>query len=1146
MVDNKFQKNIDVSSYQESIKKNALEQYEIAKIARSKGYDPILDVEIVLADNTASRVTGLLSVIFPDIDFEEIKQDILSLEEEYGKNDLRVPMSLAMNIADNKTVNINNVQKRANLAVRAAVAYLTQGVVTAPLEGIADIRIKKNFDGSEYLAIYYAGPIRSAGGTAAAMSVMIADLVRRRLGLDRYKPTEEEVNRYFTEVEDYYTRIAPKQYHPTKEEMDFIITHVPVEITGEPTEKLEVSNYKDLERVETNLIRGGMCLVLLDGLPLKAEKLLKFITKYGKDYGLEEWMWLQEYVELKKRAHGVKVDGENVKYIPSTKYLDKLVGGRPILSFPAQKGGFRLRYGRSFTNGLASVNLSRGVFYLLDFLAMGTQVALEAPGKAAVVMPNEYLENPIVRLKNGSVVEIKDKEDVIKYKDMVDKILFLGDILIPVGEFISNNHVFLPAAYDELWWLQELKGKNIEEYNKYKNWWKDIPDFETAYELSKRYKIGIHPKYNLFWHDITKDEFLILVKGLELGKETKDGLVLEMDSELKHVLEILGVLHDIKDNKIVISKQRWLKKFIFSKYTSYEEIASFYDRFDDTLSYVSHVTGVTIKPRAPTYIGLRMGRPEKAKHRAMKKGSPQLLFPVGEEGGRMRNLMESYEVGKVEGEIKTYKCFDCNKETFYRRCMHCGSLNTKQIYYCNDKKVLDPNECGSKPKPYKKMKISIRELVDKAYEKIGVERLPLVKGVRGVFGPEKDVEIIEKGILRAKYNLYVYKDGTLRYDATDIPLTHFRPKDIGVSVEKLREMGYTHDVYGNPLEKEDQILLLKPQDIIIPDVEESSAADYLLRATKYIDELLEKVYRVKPYYNYKKKEDLVGTLVVGLAPHTSAGIVGRIIGFGKARGILAHPYWHAAKRRNADGDEDSIMLLLDAFLNFSRKFLPETRGASTMDVPLVLTIILNPEEVDDESWNIEVDSEYSLEFYKHTHDYYSLSEMEPYLPKIAENIIREGRPFDFVFNIPHRNLFDAPNISKYIEIPDMLEKVKQQLSIAKMIRAADENKVAEEIIKKHFIKDMKGNLRQFSKQKFRCSKCNTVYRRPPLKGVCEECGGPIILTVSENTIRKYAEVIKYIITNYSVSSYTLQTFQLIEDTIETMFGKKSTQKTLFG
>ena len=76
----------------------------------------------------------------------------------------------------------------------------------------------------------------------------------------------------------------------------------------------------------------------------------------------------------------------------------------------------------------------------------------------------------------------------------------------------------------------------------------------------------------------------------------------------------------------------------------------------------------------------------------------------------------------------------------------------------------------------------------------------------------------------------------------------------------------------------------------------------------------------KFFDNVKNTDELVGHLIAGLAPHTSVGIVGRIIGFAETNVCFATPIWHSAKRRDADGDADSIMLLMDSLLNFSRQF----------------------------------------------------------------------------------------------------------------------------------------------------------------------------------------------------------------------------------
>ncbi|EQD77681.1 protein containing DNA polymerase II large subunit DP2, partial [mine drainage metagenome] len=88
-----------------------------------------------------------------------------------------------------------------------------------------------------------------------------------------------------------------------------------------------------------------------------------------------------------------------------------------------------------------------------------------------------------------------------------------------------------------------------------------------------------------------------------------------------------------------------------------------------------------------------------------------------------------------------------------------------------------------------------------------------------------------------------------------------------------------------------------PQDVIIP----WDCGEYLLKVSNYVDELLVKFYGTEPFYRCKNPEDLIGHIVIGLAPHTSGGIAGRIIGFTTASGCYAHPFFHAAKRRNCDG-----------------------------------------------------------------------------------------------------------------------------------------------------------------------------------------------------------------------------------------------------
>ena len=50
------------------------------------------------------------------------------------------------------------------------------------------------------------------------------------------------------------------------------------------------------------------------------------------------------------------------------------------------------------------------------------------------------------------------------------------------------------------------------------------------------------------------------------------------------------------------------------------------------------------------------------------------------------------------------------------------------------------------------------------------------------------------------------KEGTIRYDMTQLPITHFKPKEIGTSVEKLIGLGYKKDIDGQDLENDEQVL----------------------------------------------------------------------------------------------------------------------------------------------------------------------------------------------------------------------------------------------------------------------------------------------------------------------------------------------------
>ena len=112
--------------------------------------------------------------------------------------------------------------------------------------------------------------------------------------------------------------------------------------------------------------------------------------------------------------------------------------------------------------------------------------------------------------------------------------------------------------------------------------------------------------------------------------------------------------------------------------------------------------------------------------------------------------------------------------------------------------------------------------------------------------------------------------------------------------------------------------------------------------------------------------------------------------------------------------------------------------------------------------------------------------------------------------------------SIYKKLGSMLEKVREQLDLAERIKAVKAGEVARKVLSTHFMRDVTGNLKAFSSQKFRCTKCNSKFRRIPLRGVCPRCGGKISLTVYRGTIEKYLEVAKELILKYGAGRTDLE------------------------
>lgn len=1419
----KFAASDTMLSYFSTLETELNRAIDLANNARANGADPTPAIEIPIAKDLADRVEKLISV-------EGVAKRLRELESTMSREE--ASLQLGFEVASGKIKQFESKRDAIEAAVRISMAVLTEGVVAAPIEGIAKIDLAKNDDGSEYIRIYYAGPIRSAGGTAQALSVLAADYIRGSLGINRFIPRPEEVERYVEEIGAYHRNVH-LQYLPTDDEIRLIVSNCPICIDGEPTEEAEVEGRRDLQRVETNRIRGGMALVIAEGIALKAPKVKKHVDKLK----LPGWDFLEKFVVT------VKTDDASAQLKPKDKYLQDLIAGRPVFSYPSRPGGFRLRYGRGRNTSFAAAGLSPATMVMVDdFIAAGTQLKVERPGKAAAIGPVDTLEGPTVRLFNGDVLRVDTVQEALRIRPSVQRILDVGEILINFGDFIENNHPLVPSSYCYEWWVQELAAKtSLKDLSDLKN-----PDQKTALSLSDTYKVPLHPKYTYLWHDINLDDHAVLAEYIQKDGKYDEKLSFPLDEKIKTILETLLVPHIVREKQIIIEEPLPLIRCLGlgadlkKTWTSPEK---------DIMETVSKISGMTIRSRAPIRIGGRMGRPEKSDKREMKP-APHVLFPIGEAGGRRRSLqnakdhveeedngarrnfefgtgltVQKEKVGTIKVQIGQRYCPSCRTRTFKNRCT-CGKF-TLPLLKCPScgievQKPVCP-KCNKETSSAMEMDIDFKSECLLALKNLGErDNLVSIKGVLGLTSKNKTPEPLEKGILRAKHGIVMFKDGTVRYDLSDMPLTHIKPKEIGVPVAKLRELGYDMDVYGKPLVDENQILELKVQDIVVS----KDCGEYLLKTAGFIDDLLTKYYKVDPYYNISSISELIGKLVIGLAPHTSAGVLGRLVGFTTASVGYAHPFFHAAKRRNCfhgdekllvyrgdgfelltirelvennligktekddvgteykkihglktyafniktkkfeladithvsrhispeklieirtksgrkivvtedhpfpdrsgakvraedadellipwnlerppvetkenfedlnigkdekikrvpdfvyslpqdkiseflrgyfsenkscfleselevnvtsvnewlidgvsfllmfsgikhsiyedkiriygseagkfiedigflgekqehaerllkkwlakkgstrarfdedvfidkvvekkeiesrdkyvynltvdthhslicsgittfqcDGDEDCVMLLMDGLLNFSRSYLPDKRGGQ-MDAPLVLTSRIDPNEVDKEAHNVDVLFQYPLEFYEATLKYTHPKDIVKIMDTVSGRLGTPSQYEGFGFTHDTTDIAAGPRNSAYKTLGTMIEKMEAQLGLARRIKAVDPQDVAERVIESHFLPDLIGNLRSFSKQKVRCTKCNAKYRRPPLKGTCPKCGGNVVLTVHEGSVKKYLETSLRIADEYNVRHYTKQRLELLELEMKSLF-----------
>ena len=535
----------EIQSYEEWLDERTEEAYKIAEVARKKGFDHSLEVEIPRASDLASRTEKLL---IEHLDGAEVADDIRKLLAEFDRETTSIKMATI--VAKRFRDNGYDLQKSIDVGLRVGLAILTEAVLVAPLEGISEVRLLPNLDGTQFLSIHFAGPIRAAGGTAQALAVLIGDMIRRELDVDAYKPSDDEVERVKEEFGLYRGNL---QYRPPPEEVDTIVRACPVMVNGESTEDIECAGYGRVRNIDEARIRGGVLLVIGEGLCLKAPK----IQRHTERLKVPGWDFISAFANKgKEKASESEGNGFTSRKVPViSKFMKDIIAGRPVFGAPLEPGGFRLRYGRARPSGLAAGSCNAASMSAMDdFIAVGTQMKIERPGKACAITPCDIAEGPWAILRNGEFKQYNDSESFNEDRTQISSIWDNGELVLGYGEFMENNKNLVPAAYSHDWWAADLidaldSEQAVDEFCRFigstrkdlpdgtpglpinqhtdldarfhiRRKWRDYlislnPKWEAAKEIAIRFSTSLVGANNPWWLDLPIEWVPALLKSIE-------------------------------------------------------------------------------------------------------------------------------------------------------------------------------------------------------------------------------------------------------------------------------------------------------------------------------------------------------------------------------------------------------------------------------------------------------------------------------------------------------------------------------------------------------------------------------------------------------------------------------------------------------
>ncbi|MEM3637841.1 MAG: hypothetical protein QXE12_04045, partial [Conexivisphaerales archaeon] len=841
----------------------------VAKIARSKKLDPVENIEIAFADTFSERLRNIVEI-----------SDVKEIKVNFPRASLDLVIKSLKEYVNKYTFYLDETS--INKLLKLGLAILTEAT-NLKIVNFVSITLNTDEKNNKYLEVNFNELYNYLPSHEIFLVLILVEELRQIYNCTRppLAKTIEYVDAIDRKIKS--NTVSYSLDKNTVEAIKFVIKNLTFSISFKGTNgSTETSNLDAIDEIIKFIKKVFLSRI-------------KYNVKIIKKLKNNTWLWIHELLHYKSEPHDIQ----------------------SIFVCKDSYGGFTLRVGESQNTFHHYVGIHPSAFEILNGIVhVGDKATLIINSKKVGVcelVPVDTISPPLIKLNDGSTIRLDNSTKLRIAKARMSKILSFGDILVPVSFLPSDIRDNLVEKYNDKSWLKSSYEKLLKYENEKlsTNFLIDTLDNKTISLLTNDEITTVTTKLNLPIHfsvvphlyNITLNELQHLLREVS---STQFRTQHKLAKETEKTLDLLCVEYNVDNNGLVISERDsnillWISEHV--------DVFGTKNEINNNLLEILMPFGII----PVTYVGLvlRQNRTDTEKTHLHGIVPGLSIRPYQEHSDIIAFCKNSKDINSV-----LRHCPKCTKQYPFNKCPICGS-ETIPFYYCekcnNTSDSIYCNVCGAETRSIGRNKFEWNEILNKSITNVHIQPYAPLNGINS----KKEflfVERLEKAIIRQKHDVKIDSDGIAKFYTRCIPLKYFKPKQILVTKEKLRELGYQHDILGKKLENDDQILRVKTHDIVIP----YRIADQLRRVADFIDELLTTFYEMDPFYNIQTINDLIGHLIIGITKESNYGLVGRIIGFTDMEVCFCNPSWISTVRSNYENNNTAIILLLDGLINFSQ------------------------------------------------------------------------------------------------------------------------------------------------------------------------------------------------------------------------------------